>query len=588
MGKQILSQILFYSKKGGEISMGSENMEKSVYTDILFIGGGPAGLAAAITAKEYAPDIDVLIVDKVAASKGYAGKGCRTVGLLSFVTQQDDPEEFMKFFLEHNGMYLCDQNALRDMAYTSRLVVEKLEKWGVEVLKDENNKIAVAKWPFPFATGSIHPDFTLAMSKHAKKLGVKFLDRVFVVDLLKDGERACGACGFSVDDGTFYTLTASSVVLSCGSQNYDITPNWPNTGLGIATAYRAGAQMRNPEFGCFSDFARVDSEHGWLYYGCHSGAHTAHDNLYNKDGVNVSQKYRPGLHTSNDPSAFHIWYKETIAGNGPVIADMKEFYESGAGEFFKFHPEGINRYLRQQLIAGYPFETQKFEVAPGFQGELTCIRVDSSMMTTIPCLFAIGDISVHGSARTGAAIHIHGTGILNCLLNAYKAGPVAVVNAKAVKGTGAKANVSTKVIANIKKKTFAPLNKKNGISPRDVIHEIQEIMAPIDYSLLKTESKMKEALSILQDIRKKLPMMTAPDLHELMKCIDAESMAICAEIFYRGSLERKETRGWNYRLDYPEKDNDNFLKWVIVQNVNNEMKVFLEDIPISTYLYRPK
>jgi succinate dehydrogenase/fumarate reductase flavoprotein subunit len=561
---------------------------ENISTDILIIGGGVSGLTAAITAKEQFPDLKVLVVDKAVASKGWAGKGTRTAGLISYVTQEDDPEEFVRYCVENLGYYANDQDLLRELAFSSRMLVENIEKWGGLLLKDDNNKIDYAKWPFPFGTAGIDPDLTLAFSKHAKKLGITFLDRVCVVDLLKDGERVSGACGFSIVDGTFYTLTASSVILASGTQGWNITPHWPETGLGIAAAYRAGAQMRNADFCNFFDFARVDQEHGWLYYGSHSGSHTAHDHLYNKHGENISQKYRPGLHTSTDALAIYIWYKETIAGNGPITADLKAFYEGGGGQFFKFHPKAFERYMRQHTIANFPHDTMKFEVVPGFLGELCCIRVDHSMMTTVPGLFGAGDIVSFGSARTGAGVHIHGTGFLNALFTSTKAGSAAAIAAKVVKGTGVKANVRADVTERIKKNTFAPLYRKDGVSPRDVIHAIQDIMAPVDYSVIKTESKMMEALSKLQEIRQELPLMAAQDFHELTKCIDAESMSICTEIFYKSSLERKETRGWHFRLDYPEMDNEHFLKWVVVQKVNDEMKVSLEDIPIHSYRYQPK
>jgi succinate dehydrogenase/fumarate reductase flavoprotein subunit len=97
-----------------------------------------------------------------------------------------------------------------------------------------------------------------------------------VVDLLKDGNRISGAVGFSLLSGDYVIFKARAVILANGSQNYDITPVWCSTGNGVAAAYRAGAEMRNAEFGNMCDFARVDSETGWIYYGGHGGA-TAHD-----------------------------------------------------------------------------------------------------------------------------------------------------------------------------------------------------------------------------------------------------------------------------------------------------------------------
>jgi succinate dehydrogenase/fumarate reductase flavoprotein subunit len=81
--------------------------------------------------------------------------------------------------------------------------------------------------------------------------------------------------------------------------------------------------------------------------------------------------------------------------------------------------------------------------------------------------------------------------------------------------------------------------------------------------------------------------MKVKDYHELARCLDAESMALGAEMFYRASLMRTESRGFHYRGDYPEMDNKNWLKWIILKNDNGKMKLYTEDIPIHKYPYKP-
>ena len=388
-----------------------ESLGTVISTDILIVGGGIAGLSAAITAKETDQSLSILIVDKASVSKGHAGKGGRTAGLLSYVTEKDDPEDFVKYCLEEIGFYLNDQILLRELAYSSKGIAERLAEWGVEVLRDETGKIKYAKWPFPWGTASIDPEMCVNMSKYSKRQGVRFLDRIAVTDLLKDEDRVAGAVGFSLRDGGYYIFKADTIILANGSQNYDVTPVWCATGNGTAAAWRAGAQMRNAEFGNMCDFARVDPR-GWIYGGAHGGAHTAHDHLCNAKGENISEKYRPGLHSSMDPIAALAWYKETLAGNGPISVDVDVF---SFPEFFKFHPKAEDTLRRHAAMANFPKDKQPYEVVPGFIGELSCVRVDHQMATTVPGLFAVGDISGSGSARGGAVptppAKIHGTGI---------------------------------------------------------------------------------------------------------------------------------------------------------------------------------
>lgn len=563
-----------------------ESLGTVTSTDILIIGGGIAGLSAAVTAKEAAPELDILVVDKATASKGYAGKAGRTAGLLSFVTPEDDPEEFVRYCLDNVGYYLNDQLLLREFAYASRNIAERLSLWGVDVPRDENGKIAYAKWPFPWGTASIDPDMCISIASYARNLGVRFIDKIAVVDLLKDNNRISGAVGFNHLDGSCQIFKAKAVILANGSQNYDVTELWCSTGNGTAAAYRAGAEMRNAEFGNMCDFARVDPR-GWIYYGVHGGAHIAHDHLHNVHGENISQKYRPGLHSSMDPQAALAWYNETVAGNGPISVDLSEF---DAGKFFKFHPKALEQMHKEEVKANFP-ETKKFDVVPGFIGELSCVRVDPQMATSVPGLFAAGDISGSGSARGGAnptpPAKIHGTGILNALFMGMKAGPSAVIHARAVTSCCGVDDAQYDQARMLKGKIFYPLTRKDGISPRALIAKIQDAIAPVDLSVIKSGKRMDQALEQILAIRSEMGQMKAQDHHELAKCIDAESMVLCAELFYRASLARTESRGFHCREDYPSMDNDTWLKWIIVKDVNGEMNVSTEDIPIHRYPYKP-
>lgn len=576
---------------------------RDLAADILVIGGGIAGLTAAITAKETDAAVDVLVVDKAAASSGWAGMGSRTAGLLSFVTREDDPEDFVQYCLAEIGFYLNDQDQLREYAYTSRMVPERLSQWGVDIHRDDQGRVAYAKWPFPFGTASIDPDMCHALVKRARALGVRFADGVALAEVLTADGRAAGAAGFALDDGAFVVCEAGAVVLAMGSQNYDMTEIWCGTGNGIRVAWLAGAEMRNAEFGNMCDFARVGAD-GQLFYGVHGGAHTAHDHLHNAAGDNISQKYRPGLHTSMDPVAALAWYRETMAGNGPISADLSDF--SGK-DFFRFHPKASEQHGAALAKAGYP-ESQRFEVVPGFIGELSCVKVDLQMETTVPGLFAVGNTAGSGSARGGAVptppSKMHGMGITNAVFMGLRGGPAAAVHARAVGRGGASAarapadsagrggraagpRPDAAELAAVEERLFAPLARRDGVSPREVIPLVQEAVGPVDFSVIKTEARMREALAKVRAAQEALPQLRADDLHELARCVDVQSMALEAEIFYRASLERTESRGFHLREDYPEQDDARWLKWVIVKKDGDGMALRSDPIPLATYPYQP-
>jgi succinate dehydrogenase/fumarate reductase flavoprotein subunit len=126
-----------------------------------------------------------------------------------------------------------------------------------------------------------------------------------------------------------------------------------------------------------------------------------------------------------------------------------------------------------------------------------------------------------------------------------------------------------------------------GWNPYDAIKEIQEVAFKIKNSYFKRKERLEEALGAIEKVEAKLPGLAARDSHELVRCHEARNMAINAEILYRASLLRTETRGTNIREDYPERDDKNWLKWIIVKKEDGKMKLWTEPVPIEKYRHRP-
>ena len=109
-----------------------------------------------------------------------------------------------------------------------------------------------------------------------------------------------------------------------------------------------------------------------------------------------------------------------------------------------------------------------------------------------------------------------------------------------------------------------------------------DAIAPADYSVIESEDRLKAALAEVLSLQPKLEMLKAKDYHKLYGCVDAQSMVLCAEMFYRASLMRKETRGWHFREDYPKRDDRNWLKWINLRNVAGKIRISIR----KTYLLR--
>jgi succinate dehydrogenase / fumarate reductase flavoprotein subunit len=107
------------------------------------------------------------------------------------------------------------------------------------------------------------------------------------------------------------------------------------------------------------------------------------------------------------------------------------------------------------------------------------------------------------------------------------------------------------------------------------------------YNLRRSKERLEEALAKLDELKDKLHALQAKDLHYLSKCHEIESMALCAELTFRAALMRTESRGFHFREDFPEHDDKNWLKWIILKQDGGEMKLASQPIPIIKYQFQP-
>jgi len=113
-----------------------------------------------------------------------------------------------------------------------------------------------------------------------------------------------------------------------------------------------------------------------------------------------------------------------------------------------------------------------------------------------------------------------------------------------------------------------------------------KIIAPYDISVLKTEKSLKRALSQIEQIQNEmLPKMGAKDMHYLRKLIEVKSYGLYYRIILRASLMRTETRAGHYREDFPDRDNENWLKWIIISQKNCNLVMKTKPVPLETYKF---
>jgi succinate dehydrogenase/fumarate reductase flavoprotein subunit len=555
-------------------------------TDLLIIGGGIGGLAAAMAAKERSPEADVLVVER--ATAGWAGQANKGAGIWWYLAPEDDVERFVQFHVEHIGMHMEDQELLADFARESLATLERVHAWTGKFQRGSDGQFIHKRFkPFlPWSlTGADH-DLMRVLQRRAKKAGVRFIDKTSMVDLLRDGRRIVGAVGFGLLDGAPLIVKARAVIIATGGQSYRIMGMWScQRGDGLGMAWRVGAEMRNAEWGPFAQLAGKRGKEPVI---------GSEDALYNAWHEKLSPRFRGDYEADVCAMTSVVWYQQMIAGNGPLVtfhpenwmlANTTEDVEGGSvwdrPVAVKFWQTLLGK-VRAADLPG-PF----LEVFPAVLGELSPIKVDHTMATTVPGLYACGNACYNGSALPGAVPaspgRMRGAGLYGATWMGIRAGEAAVDYAAAAPAPGVDAGEAEALIEHM----LAPLGRTDGVPAMELIRGIQDAVNPIGYSLYKHEERMKEALRLVLAVKARLPQVAATDPHYLVAAHDACNMALSAELFYRTALERKESRGWFVREDYPERDDSTWLKWINAADDGGEMRIWTEEVPVERYPFKP-
>ncbi|MDR0851902.1 MAG: FAD-binding protein [Clostridiales Family XIII bacterium] len=573
-----------------------------IETGVLIVGHGLAGLAAAHAVRDADPNAFVLAVDK--ASLGYGGKANKGGGHISFIPPGNE-ETFVEYHVKNNGEYLNDQDTIRRYAHATVSTMDRWETWGAAFT---GRDIAFNAHPtIPWKVCMVDGDILLKMAKKAEARGIQFMDKIDVVDLLVQDGCVVGATAFSVLDGTPYLFKSKAVIMANGNQNWGIMKMWSSgRGEGLATAYRAGAKMRNAEFGSFVNIVSLD--HGHVSY-------EAENFMYNAVGEKVDPN-TPQIEGATFVNACGgvdiggaigmVMYSHVMQGKGPI-------YENHAENDFPFNPFGqiifpmhgeappewyrpfthkfAHRIYDKNKETAYSknAETDLKEIEPGVVGECSPMVADEYMQSNIPGLYSAGDISANGTSLAGAVPtppgRVRGFAMLHAVYTSLTAGTAAVSYIKDLPLTDADEAQIDQRFAEM----FAPLDRMEGTTTDEIETRVRSLMQYVPYTNFKSEERLNEAMEEVEKLKADVRKVVAADAHGLAKAHACRAMVLSAEMFFRGSLERKETRGWHIREDYPQRDDQNMLKWIYFeQGSDGSMVMGADRIPMEGYRYQPE
>ena len=545
-------------------------------TDVLIIGGGFSGSWAALTARQHVEN--VLIVDK--GPRDWGGLGGMSGG--DMIVKQ--PEFAAKDLVEELVYYydgLCEQDVLEEILNQSYERFKDYEKMGHEFARDDSGRLMsipqrgleLMRYYFyhPYGKGGAHT--TQILNAELQRLNVQRLGRIEITDIVKDGDAVSGAVGFHAQSGAPCLFRAKAVILAAHNGGWKGS-YLLNTcaGEGAALAYGAGASLRNMEFIENWNVPKLfawEGQTGMLPYGAR---------FLNGEGEDFMRRYSPKLGAKADPHynvrgmAF-----EVRAGRGPIYFDTSTMSPEGieimtpTGGWMKLNDTKLKE-------LGIDFFKSKTEWMPQVLTSFGGTVADKDGWSGIPGLF------VAGRARSVTpGVYMGGWATCITATTGYSAGEAA---AQFVQGHDAVA--FDEAYAASRLEAFTGYLGKDGIAPKDVISDMREVMSAPDIALMKTGKGLSRGLDRVEEIRSEvLPHLGARDPHELAKLFEATSTVLLTELCLNAALMRKESRAGHYREDYPERDNEHWLKWIEQKQVDGKREVHTVPVPLNDYPIKP-
>ena len=535
--------------------------QEKLSCDVLIIGGGGAGLRAAIAAKMH--DTDVLLVSKTKVgpnSNTYISKS--VIATAGWGTPGDDEDAYIADTVR-GGRFLNDQSLVAKVAERSHSEIAFLENCGVnfEMHAGRPRMIRVAGHRHPrhiYGTNWSGRDLVVPLLHRARQVGVRFAEKVFVTRLLKNENRICGATGIHAD-GRFFTIHAKVVVLATGGygQIYLNTNNVPGiTGDGLALAYEVGVALKDMEFVQF--YPTAAGRRGSRLVRYESLLAQPGVTLLNGRGANILEQ-----HHIDDLT------KVTRDRLAQVIANeirQGDLSDNGIWMNLEALSEAAARQLSSILPSKWWKGQKRFKVVPTAHFAMGGIVTDGFGETSLKGLFAVGEAAagVHGANRLGG----------NALAEIFAMG--SLVGDMAAKSTLELETIpSAKIASDEERSRLAKAHANTGLRAAQLIGELKQLMWE-KVGVIRHEKGLIEAIEHLQ---RPEPHVAVSSPAHLVKFLELQNMRRVAKMVCKAAIARTESRGSHFRRDYPKEDNRIWLKNIVIRKSSEGID--LEPKPVN-------
>ena len=585
--------------------------ETSEY-DVVVIGAGGAGLRAAIEAS--AAGVRVGLVCKSLLGKAHTvmAEG----GIAAALANVDERDNWKVHFADtmRGGQYVNQWRMAELHAKEAPDRVRELEAWGAVFDRTNDGRILQRhfgghKYPRLAHVGDrTGLEMIRTLQDHGVHQGIDVHMEHTILSLLKDGDRAVGAFGYERERGRFKIFRAKAVVLATGGigRAYKITSNsWEYTGDGHALAYDAGAELIDMEFVQFHPTGMVwpPSVMGILVT---EGVRGEGGILTNKEGKrfmfdSIPENYRDQT-ADDEEEGWRYCEGHKDARRPPelltrdhvsrcIVREIKEGRGSPHGGVFldiswiKQKMPNAAEHIKRKLpsmyhqfkqLADIDITEQPMEVGPTTHYIMGGVRVDpDTQMTRLPGLFAAGECAagINGANRLG------GNSLSDLLVFGKRAGEFAAKFAR----ENQHGTIDRQKIDIVAREALASFERRDGENPYAIQKDLQETMQEL-VGIVRNETEMRQALEKIGNFKMRAEKTAVTGNREYNPgwhtALDLKNLLTVSEAITRAALERKESRGAQFREDYPNQE-ERFSKvnTIVSKSAAGSMQLRLEQLP---------
>jgi len=580
--------------------------------DVLVIGAGGAGLRASIEAS--AAGVRVGLVCKSLLGKAHTvmAEG----GIAAALANVDDRDNWKVHFADtmRGGQYVNQWRMAELHAKEAPDRVRELEAWGAVFDRTPDGRILQRnfgghKYPRLAHVGDrTGLEMIRTLQDHGVHQGIDVHMEHTILSILKDGDRAVGAFGYERERGRFKIFRAKAIVLATGGigRAYKITSNsWEYTGDGHSLAYEAGAELIDMEFIQFHPTGMVwppsvmgilvtegvRGEGGILTN--NAGRRFMFDDIpanyrsQTADDAEEGWRYCQGDKNARRPP--ELLTRDHIARC--IVREIKEGRGSPHGgvyldiswikERLPNAPEYIKRklpsmYHQFKQLADIDITERPMEVGPTTHYVMGGVHVDpDTQMSRVPGLFAAGECAagINGANRLG------GNSLSDLLVFGKRAGEFAARFASDNK----LGKIDNDKIGVVAREALAPFERSAGENPYEIQRDLQELMQD-NVGIVRSESEMQHALEQLKRLKERADRAGVTGHREFNPgwhtALDLKNLLTVSDAITRAAIERKESRGAQFREDYPNKE-ERFAKvnTMISKVEDGSMRIRLEPLP---------